>query len=46
MEENKDYIAEIKKQIKKIKFEIIEKQEKLDELLNIVNNSNEDGTYE
>lgn len=38
MEENKKFIEEIKEQIKKIKLEIIEKEDKLDELLKILNN--------
>ena len=38
MEENKKFIEELKEQIKKIKVECIEKEDKLDELLIILNN--------
>lgn len=42
MEENKKFIEQIKKQIKQLKIEIIEKQDKLDELLKIWNNETEE----
>ena len=38
MEENRKYIEEIKEQIKKIKLEILEREDKIDELLKIINN--------
>lgn len=42
MEENKKYIDLIQEQIKQLKFEIIEKQNKLDEILKIVNNESDE----
>ncbi len=45
MEENKESlinIEQIKEEIKKIKFEIIEKENLVDELLSIVNNETEE----
>jgi len=38
MVENNVNINEIKEQIKKLKIEIIEKEDKIDELLKIINN--------
>lgn len=38
MEENRKYVEEIKEQIKKIKLEILEREDKIDELLKIINN--------
>ena len=42
MEENKKFIEQIKEQIKRLKIEIIEKQDKLDELLKKMNNETEE----
>lgn len=42
MEENKKFIEQIKEQIKQLKIEIIEKQDKLDELLKKMNNETEE----
>lgn len=42
MEENKKFIEQIKEQIKQLKIEIIENQDKLDELLKKMNNETEE----
>ncbi len=42
MEDNKAMISAIKEEIKKIKLEIIEKMDKLDELLESIDNSNDE----
>lgn len=41
MEENNITVEQIKDAIKKLKFEIIEKENKIDELLKIINNEEE-----
>ena len=41
MEENNISIEQIKEEIKKLKLEIIEKENKIDELLKIINNEEE-----
>ena len=46
MQENNINIKEIKEEIKKIKLEIIEKENKIDELLKIINNEVEDESEE
>lgn len=43
MEENKRYIEQIKEEIKKLKFEILEKEDKIDELLKIINGESDMG---
>lgn len=41
MEENSISIEQIKEEIQKLKLEIIEKENKIDELLKIINNEEE-----
>ena len=41
MQENNINIEQIKEQIKKLKFEILEKEDKVDELLKILNNESD-----
>lgn len=42
MEENNIDIEKIKETIKKLKFEILEKEEKIDELLKLINNETDE----
>ena len=41
MQENNINVEQIKEQIKKLKIEILEKEDKVDELLKILNNETE-----
>lgn len=42
MEENNKFIEQIKEEIKKLKLEILEKENKIDELLEIIGSEEED----
>ena len=42
MEENNKFIEQIKEEIKKLKLEILEKENKIDELLEIIGSDEED----
>ena len=42
MEENNTDIEKIKETIKKLKFEILEKEERIDELLKLINNETDE----
>ena len=42
MEENNKFIEQIKEEIKKLKLEILEKENKIDELLEILGSDEED----
>ena len=46
MEENNIDIQQIKEEIEKLKLDIIEKENKIDELLKIINNENDDDFVE
>ena len=42
MEENNKFIEQIKEEIKKLKLEILEKENKIDELLEIIGSEEDD----
>ena len=45
MKENNINIEKIKETIKQLKFEILEREEKIDELLKIINNETDDNNF-